>query len=495
MTGGLLARHEPSRAVSFGADGVRSAAELARDVEALRAVLPAAGADDGALVLLVFASDRHAFAAAVLASWASGFAVLLPPDTRRESVGPLQKAPGVAALLHDTKAGAAVQVGPVLSAAASVAAPIAVPVYEPPPGLAARFVGSDGSPEDWTGPQLIAAARAVAGAGGLDARVLVSVSPLSAFGFVAGALAPMIAGGAFSDSITTALPLAAPTVVTVPAHLRTARPLGPPGPMLAAARAADAVLLPAEVRTGSTTAGLPVRAIAGLVRPDTAILPDRTHAIARALVGEAGAVDAGAWALPCSPGESPRLLAAAASPALSPRAARSALDGAGIADVERVIVVSEIPRDALGRLDATRFVRLFGLRSDGAPLCRELSFSPATISRIDGRARASVAVRVPEDYAWYAGHFPGYPIMAGVVQLHELVMPAVASVHPGLGELRSVTNVKFHKRIVPGDTLELGLSWPDTAADDGLPFDFEIRRDAKVCAAGRLTYHPGATAT
>jgi 3-hydroxyacyl-[acyl-carrier-protein] dehydratase len=104
-------------------------------------------------------------------------------------------------------------------------------------------------------------------------------------------------------------------------------------------------------------------------------------------------------------------------------------------------------------------------------------------------------VRVPEDYAWYAGHFPGYPIMAGVVQLHELVMPAVASVHPGLGELRSVTNVKFHKRIVPGDALELSLSWPDAAADGGLPFDFEIRRDAKVCAAGRLTYHPGATAS
>ncbi|MEZ4267842.1 MAG: hypothetical protein R3F39_15825 [Myxococcota bacterium] len=490
MTGGLLSRHGLTDAVCFGEGGERSAAEFVRDAEALRAALPEAEA--GGLVLLVFAEDRYAFAVALAAAWTAGHGVILPADVRRESVGPLQKAPGVVGLFHDTKAGAAVQVERSLAAAKATETPASITPIAPPEGPAAVFAHSDGGQEVWTAAELMAAAEAIATAGGLDGHVLVSVSPLTAYGFIAGVLAPLVAGGAFSTAIAPAAGCAAPTVVTIPAHLKSARLLGPPCPVLAAARDASVVLLPAEIPPGPGASGLAVRPIAGLVRPDTSLMPARTKAIARALIGEAGAEDAAAWALPCAPGESPRLVAAAASATLSPATARSALEGAGILGVERVISVSEIPRDLLGRLDSVRFLRLFGLGPSGDALSTALAFSPATTSQKDGRTEATVAVQVPADYAYYAGHFPGYPIMAGVVQLHELVMPAIAVARPDLGELRSVTNVKFHKRILPGDTLELRLGWP---GDDGLSVDFEIRRADRICAAGRLTYDAGAPAS
>ncbi len=489
MTVGLPGRHGLADAVCFGTGGERSAGELMRDVQTLGATLPPA--EPGSLVLLVFAEDRYAFAVALLASWAAGHGVLMPPDTRRESVGPLQKAPGVVGLFHDTKAGAPVRVERLLAEARGRELPGAIAPLTPRDVAAAVFASSGGSRRAWTGGELMAAAGAVSAAGGLDGRVLVSASPLTAYGFIAGVLAPLCAGGAFSRELRPAARWGATTVVTVPAHLSTGHPLGPPGPLLAAAREAQAVLLPAELPPGPAASGLRVRAIAGLVSPDTSLMPGHTKQIARALIGEAGAVDAAALALPCAPGESPRILAAAGSPSLSPASARSALEGAGILGVERVISVAEIPRDLLGRVDPVRFLRLFGLGPSGETLSTTLGMSPVIIRENEGRTEATVAVEVPADYAYYAGHFPGYPIMAGVVQLHELVMPAVASARPGLGELRSVSHVKFHKRILPGDTLELRLSW----LEDEPQVDFEIRRADRICAAGRLSYDPGAPAS
>jgi hypothetical protein len=411
MTVGLPERHGLADAVCFGADGGRSAGELVRDVEALRATLPPAA--PGSLVLLVFAEDRYAFTVALLASWAAGHGVLMPPDTRRESVGPLQKAPGVVGLFHDTKAGAPVQVERLLAEAGRQDIPDAVRAISPRGDAAAVFATSGGAQRAWGGDALMSAARAVAAGGGLDGHVLVSVSPLTAYGFIAGVLAPLCAGGAFSRDLSPAAHCVAPTVVTVPSHLKTERPLGPPGPVLGAARDAQAVLLPAELPPGPAASGLKLRAIAGLVSPDTSLMPNRTKQIARALIGEAGAVDAAAWALPCAPGESPRLLAAAGSPSLSPASARSALEGAGILGVERVISVAEIPRDLLGRLDSGRFLRLFGLGPSGEALSTALAFSPAAIRENDGRHEASVAVAVPHRLRLLRRAFSGLPNHGG----------------------------------------------------------------------------------
>ena len=47
----------------------------------------------------------------------------------------------------------------------------------------------------------------------------------------------------------------------------------------------------------------------------------------------------------------------------------------------------------------------------------------------NGRVVSVCHTSIPEDYVYFEGHFRGYPVLAGVVQLHELVLPSVRQVH------------------------------------------------------------------
>jgi 3-hydroxymyristoyl/3-hydroxydecanoyl-(acyl carrier protein) dehydratase len=95
-------------------------------------------------------------------------------------------------------------------------------------------------------------------------------------------------------------------------------------------------------------------------------------------------------------------------------------------------------------------------------------------------------VRVPDDYVYFEGHFDGYPILAGVVQLHELLLPLVQRVRADLGPLRELTQLKFLGRILPGDALEVTLRF----AADQPDCRFQIVRGDETCSAGRLRFGP-----
>jgi 3-hydroxymyristoyl/3-hydroxydecanoyl-(acyl carrier protein) dehydratase len=58
-------------------------------------------------------------------------------------------------------------------------------------------------------------------------------------------------------------------------------------------------------------------------------------------------------------------------------------------------------------------------------------------------------LHAPLDHPCYAGHFPGHPIVPGVVLL-DLVFAAIAR-----GAPRSLGSVKFHRAVKPGDTFSL----------------------------------------
>jgi len=91
---------------------------------------------------------------------------------------------------------------------------------------------------------------------------------------------------------------------------------------------------------------------------------------------------------------------------------------------------------------------------------------------------------IPADYPYFKGHFRGYPVMAGVVQLHELVLPCVRRLRPDLGALAGLSGLKFPERIGPGQAVEVLLRWKD----EGPSVSFEIRRDALRCALGQLKF-------
>jgi 3-hydroxymyristoyl/3-hydroxydecanoyl-(acyl carrier protein) dehydratase len=58
----------------------------------------------------------------------------------------------------------------------------------------------------------------------------------------------------------------------------------------------------------------------------------------------------------------------------------------------------------------------------------------------------------------FQGHFPGHPILPGVVQVDWAIQLGAQAFGP-LGAFRRISNLKFMGLIQPGDTVDLRLTW------------------------------------
>lgn len=90
--------------------------------------------------------------------------------------------------------------------------------------------------------------------------------------------------------------------------------------------------------------------------------------------------------------------------------------------------------------------------------------------------------RVPADHPALAGHFPGHPIVPGVVLLDRVVLMAQA-VRPSAGW--QVAQAKFLSPCGPGDELSFSL---EAGARGGL--GFSVRCGDREVASGQLVPSP-----
>ena len=83
-------------------------------------------------------------------------------------------------------------------------------------------------------------------------------------------------------------------------------------------------------------------------------------------------------------------------------------------------------------------------------------------------------ITIPEGSPFFAGHFPGQPILPGIA---HLALVAEALGNPPLSEVRVL---KLRKPVLPGDVLDLSIEETDGLAR------FEIRRGEEAVSSGTV---------
>ena len=93
---------------------------------------------------------------------------------------------------------------------------------------------------------------------------------------------------------------------------------------------------------------------------------------------------------------------------------------------------------------------------------------------------------IPHDHPSLPGHFPGRPIVPGVVLL-ERVLEAIEATHGPLGGLR-LPQVKFLRPLLPGEPVQVAIE-PMPPAQPGAPatrWRFRVERAGDLVASGEV---------
>ncbi|MHB1654885.1 MAG: AMP-binding protein [Burkholderiales bacterium] len=131
-----------------------------------------------------------------------------------------------------------------------------------------------------------------------------------------------------------------------------------------------------------------------------------------------------------------------------------------------LVFVTELPRNATGKLPHSALQSLF----DAHIRTRKANQPMSTV--------------IPLDHPAFPGHFPGMPILPGVVLL-DWAMQAIADSAALIPERCTINSVKFLSPAYPGDTLTLVHEPSSSGA-----IRFDIRSGTRKIAAGSVLLNP-----
>ena len=138
--------------------------------------------------------------------------------------------------------------------------------------------------------------------------------------------------------------------------------------------------------------------------------------------------------------------------------------------------VDTVPVDGMGKPDRETILRLLVHRPSDAPLVQAV--------RVAER-RVDLDLLLPPGLVFFDGHFDGFPILPGIVQLNWAVNLARQHL-PVTGHPGHLAQLKFRLPIRPRDFLALKLELQTLAGRDWVAFDY--RRDGEICSSGRIAF-------
>ncbi len=112
------------------------------------------------------------------------------------------------------------------------------------------------------------------------------------------------------------------------------------------------------------------------------------------------------------------------------------------------------------------------------------TFLPEILAeRITGEDRVELDLHVPAAIEHFAGHFPGYPILPGVVQVDWAVRLARPRL-PVRGAFSALEQLKFQALVLPDARLTLSLAWNPA----GRRLEFAYAAADRKYSSGRLVF-------